>query len=148
MKTKFKKTEIPKISKKLINKVLKMSNKKARVVALSGELGTGKTTLTQELAKQFGIKDTVISPTFVIMKTYDIDPKSDYYAHFKRLVHIDAYRLDSHLELYRIGWSEIQNDQDNLVIIEWPEKVKNCLESDALWVKLGHIDDQTRSFEF
>lgn len=144
MKTKFKKNEIPKISKKLINKVLKMKNNKARVIALSGELGAGKTTLTQELAKQFGIKDVVISPTFVIMKAYDIRQDSEYYNYFKRLVHIDAYRLDSHLDLYKIGWSEIENDKDNLIIIEWPERVKKCLTKEALWVKLNHIDDETR----
>lgn len=145
---KFKKNEIPKISKKLICKVLKMKNEKARVVALSGELGAGKTTLTQELAREFGIKGAVISPTFVIMKTYDIHPSSIYHKHFKRLVHIDAYRLDSHLELFKIGWTQIQNDKDNLIIIEWPEKVEKCLEKDALWVKLDHIDDETRGLKF
>jgi len=144
----FKKNEIPKISKKLINKVLKMKNTKARVVALSGELGTGKTTLTQELAKQFGIKDTVVSPTFVIMKTYDIHPESEYYAHFKRLVHIDAYRFDSFLDLFKIGWNQIQSDTDNLIIVEWPERVRAGLEKDALWVKLEHIDDETRGFKY
>ncbi|MFA6251275.1 MAG: tRNA (adenosine(37)-N6)-threonylcarbamoyltransferase complex ATPase subunit type 1 TsaE [Candidatus Paceibacterota bacterium] len=147
-KTKFKKNEISKISKKLTSKILKMKNKKARVVAFSGDLGAGKTTLTQELAREFGIKDTVISPTFVIMKAYDIHPSSLYYEHFKRLVHIDAYRLDSHLELFKIGWTEIQNDKDNLIIIEWPEKVKKCLENDALWVKLDHIDDETRGLKY
>lgn len=145
---KFKKNEIPKISKKLISKVLKIKNKKARVVALSGELGAGKTTLTQELAREFGIKDIVISPTFVIMKTYEINSKSEYYEHFKRLVHIDAYRLDSHLELFKIGWTEIQNDKDNLIIIEWPERVEKCLEKDTLWVKLDHIDDETRGLKY
>ena len=49
-----------------------MDNKKARVLAFSGDLGAGKTTFTQELARQFGIKETVVSPTFVIMKFSNI----------------------------------------------------------------------------
>jgi len=148
MKAKFNKTKIPEISQKLLDKILKMNNKKARVVALSGELGTGKTTLTQELARQLGIKDNIISPTFVIMKIYNINPISKYHPHFKKLIHIDAYRLDSPLELLKIGWRELVEDKNNLIIIEWPEKVKGCLNNDVCWVKLGHIDDQTRVFEF
>jgi len=148
MKAKFNKTKIPEISQKLLDKILKINNKKARVVALSGELGTGKTTLTQELARQLGIKDNIISPTFVIMKTYNISTKSKHYSNFKKLIHIDAYRLNSHEELLKIGWQELVKDKNNLIIIEWPEKVKGCLNNDVCWVKLGHIDDQTRIFEF
>lgn len=125
-----------------------MKNTKARVVAFSGELGAGKTTLTQELAKQFGIKETVVSPTFVIMKTYDIRSESEYYVHFKRLVHIDAYRLDSFIDLFKIGWNQIQSDTDNLIIVEWPERVRAGLAKDTLWVKLEHIDDETRELKF
>lgn len=148
MKTSFTKKEIPKISKKILNKILKIKNKKAQVVALSGELGAGKTTLTQELARQLGIKDNIISPTFVIMKIYDINPMSKYHSYFKKLIHIDAYRLDSHEELLKIGWSELIEDKNNLIIIEWPERVRGCLNDDIYWIKLGHIDDQTRVFEF
>ncbi len=125
-----------------------MKNKKAKVVALSGELGAGKTTLTQELAKQIGIKENVISPTFIIMKRYEINPSSKYYSSFKKLIHIDAYRLDSPQELLKIGWQEIKKDKDNLVVIEWPENVEDYLDVDTCWVKLGHVDDQTRVFEF
>ena len=148
MKVKFDKKEISKISKKFLDKILKMANKKARVVALSGILGAGKTTLTQEIAKQLGIKDNIISPTFVIMKIYKTNPNSQYYSHFKKLIHIDAYRLDLPVELLKIGWQELQDDKDNLIIIEWPENVKEHLSSSTYWVKLEHIDDQTRVFEF
>jgi len=132
----------------IINKILKMDNKKARVMALSGEFGTGKTTLTQELARQFGIKDNILSPTFVIMKNYNINLNSKYYSHFKKLIHIDAYRLESHIELLKIGWQELVEDKDNLIIIEWPERVEDCIPNDVCWIKLGHVDDQTRSLEF
>ena len=148
MKVKFKKEDIPKISGRLLNKIIKIKNKKAKVVALSGELGAGKTTLTQELGKILGIKEKIISPTYIIMKFYEIKPSSPYFSSFKKLIHIDAYRLDFHEELLKIGWKELSNDKDNLIIIEWPEKVKKCLNNDTCWVKLEHVDDQTRTFEF
>jgi len=132
----------------IIDKILKMDNKKARAVALSGELGAGKTTLTQELARQLGIKNNIVSPTFVIMKNYNINLNSKYYSHFKKLIHIDAYRLESHIELLKIGWQELVEDKDNLIIIEWPERVEDCIPNDVCWIKLGHVDDQTRSLEF
>lgn len=148
MKIKFNKTEIPQISEKIINKILKMDNKKAKVVALSGELGAGKTTLTQELARQFGIKENIVSPTFVIMKIYNISKNSEYYSHFKKLIHIDAYRLDFHEELLKIGWGELIADKDNLIIIEWPERVEGCINDLDFHIKLSHLDDETRFIEF
>lgn len=148
MKIKFNKEEVRDISQKLLDKILKMKNNKAKVVALSGDLGAGKTTLTQELAKLLGVKENVVSPTFIIMKIYEINSDSLYYSHFKKLIHIDAYRLDSYLELLKIGWQKLQDDKDNLIIIEWPENVKKSLDVDTCWVKLEHIDDQTRVFEF
>lgn len=146
--TNFSKNEIPEISKKILDKVLKIKNKKAKVLAFSGDLGSGKTTITQELAKQLDVKENIISPTFVIMKIYNINPNSKYYINFKKLIHIDAYRLESSSELLKIGWQKIAEDKDNIIIVEWPEKVEDCLDSDACWVKLGHIDEETRVFEF
>lgn len=148
MKTRFEKKEIPQISKKILNKVSKIKSKSARILALSGELGAGKTTLTQEMAKQIGIKENIISPTYIIMKIYAIDSDSSYHKYFKKLIHIDAYRLDSSIELEKIGWQEIKKDEENLIIIEWPEKVESCLSKETFWIKLEHIDDQTRSVIF
>jgi tRNA threonylcarbamoyladenosine biosynthesis protein TsaE len=148
MRVKFTQKQVPEISEKIIKKLLKMDNKRARVLAFSGELGAGKTTLTKELARKFGIKENIISPTFVIMKFYDIDRDSEYYSHFKKLIHIDAYRLDSHEELNKIGWDELVNDKENLIILEWPERVEKCLKEGTCWIKLEHIDEETRSLEF
>ncbi len=148
MKVRFNKEEISDISQKILDKIINIKHDKAKVLALSGELGAGKTTLTQEIAKSFGIKDKIISPTFVIMKFYNINSKSKYYSHFKRLIHIDAYRLESSDELLKIGWTDLIGDKDNLIIIEWPEKVGGVLDSNSYLVKLGHVDDQTRVVEF
>lgn len=148
MKVKFNKKEIPKISKKLLDKIVKTKSKQAKIVAFSGELGAGKTTLTQEIAKHLGIKEKIVSPTFVIMKIYKINQNSDYYSHFKKLIHIDAYRLDSHEELLKIGWDKLIVDRDNLIIIEWPERVLECIPSLSFPVSLFHIDDNNREIKF
>lgn len=148
MKVKFNKEEISDISQKILNKIINIKNNKAKVLALSGDLGAGKTTLTQEIAKSFDIKDSIISPTFVIMKFYDIDSKSKYYSYFKKLIHIDAYRLESFEDLIKIGWFDLVENKDNLIIIEWPERVEGCLDSNSFLVKIGHVDDQTRVVEF
>lgn len=148
MKKKFHKEDIKNISQKILNKIVKMKVKKARVVGLSGDLGAGKTTLTQSIGRELGIKKSIISPTFIIMKIYEIEKDSNYYSHFKKLIHIDAYRLESGSELLKIGWNEIVKDKDNLIILEWPEKVEDCLSNDILKIKLEHIDENTRVIEF
>jgi len=148
MRIQFKEKEIKEISEKLLNKIFDGDFSRGKIVAFSGNLGAGKTTLTQEIAKQLGIKENVISPTFVIMKIYYVNKNSKYYSKFKRFIHIDAYRLTSGSELLKIGWEEIISDKDNLVIIEWPENVKECLDKNTYWVKLGHVDEETRSIEF
>jgi len=148
MKKKFKKEDISDISESILNKISKTKSSKAKVLALSGELGAGKTTLTQELGRILGIKDKIISPTFVIMKIYDIDKKSEYYSSFKKLIHIDAYRLESKEELFKIGWTDLNDDKDNLIIIEWPEKVEGALDDGSHFVKLEHVDEETRVLEF
>lgn len=148
MKIKFNKKETTEIAHKLLSEISKRKSHKAKVMALSGDLGAGKTTITKDMGIILGIKDTMISPTFVIMKIYKIDEQSEYFSNFKKLIHIDAYRLNNGDELFKIGWKEIVSDKDNLVIIEWPERVESCLDGDILPVKLGHIDDETRTIEF
>jgi tRNA threonylcarbamoyladenosine biosynthesis protein TsaE len=148
MKAKFNKEDIEQISEKILNKSVKTKTNKAVILALSGDLGVGKTTLTQEMAKHLGIKEKIVSPTFVIMKFYNINPNSVYYSNFKKLIHIDAYRLESSDELLKIGWEEIIRDKDNLVIIEWPEKVKKIIKPEVFGIILSHVDEVTRYIEF
>lgn len=149
MKHVFKKKELEEISKKVLSEVLKKKNKNgASILALSGQLGAGKTTITQAISKLLGIKEKIVSPTFVIMKIYEINKKSVYYRSFKKLIHIDAYRLENEDDLKNIGWEDISRDKENLIIIEWPERVRGLLNGKSFWVELGHVDDETRSLEF
>lgn len=95
----------------------------ALVVGLSGNLGAGKTSFTKAVAKELGIKEDITSPTFVIMKMYDTDRSP-----WKKLIHIDAYRLERGEDLRVLGFEKLVADKTNLIIIEWPENVTETLE--------------------
>jgi len=106
---------------------LKQKENNALIIGLSGELGAGKTTFMKAFADALGIEETIQSPTFVIMKSYKLQAKS-----FKLLFHIDAYRLDSGEDLLKLGWKEIVEDKDNIICIEWPERVLDVLTPDIM----------------
>lgn len=141
MKKTFKKNEIQDIAKEIAQTLVQENH--ATIVALHGDLGAGKTTLSQSLAKELGVQENVISPTFIIMKNYETKK-----GNHKRLVHIDAYRLNSESELQKLGWEEIVADKNNLVLIEWPERVPNLIPKHAKKISLSHKSDEERSIEF
>lgn len=111
----------------------------ATLVKLSGDLGSGKTTFTQAVAKTLGVIETVTSPTFIIEKIYKLD-----HQHFSHLIHIDAYRLEKGDELAKLGFAEIAKDAKNLIFIEWPEKVADILPQQSQKISFTFIDEQTR----
>lgn len=126
----------------LLKKARATKSNTATLITLSGDLGSGKTTLTKEIAKELGVKENIISPTFVIMKSYKTTDKV-----FKNLIHIDAYRLNHSQELINLGWKELLENKDNLIIVEWPEMVPECI-GNACKVTLSHVDENTRSIVF
>ncbi|MDP2641895.1 MAG: tRNA (adenosine(37)-N6)-threonylcarbamoyltransferase complex ATPase subunit type 1 TsaE [bacterium] len=111
----------------------------AAVAALEGDLGSGKTAFAQALGDILGVKENMHSPTFVIEKIYSIDWRG-----FKKLIHIDAYRLEKESELLHLGWEEVINEPENLVLIEWPENVAGIIPDDAKRVSFKFVDDTTR----
>jgi tRNA threonylcarbamoyladenosine biosynthesis protein TsaE len=117
-------------------------NSKATVVGLYGDLGSGKTTFTQAVAKILGVTGTVTSPTFIIEKIYHLSQKN-----FKHLIHIDAYRLEKSEELTKLGWQEIIDNPENLIFIEWPERVANILPPDIKKINFAFIDETTREID-
>jgi len=119
------------------------SNKMAIVILLYGDLGSGKTSFVQGIAKRLGLKDNIISPTFVIEKIYKL-PKNQ---KFKQLIHIDAYRLDSYTEMLALGWNDILKNPDNLIFIEWPERIKEILPKGAKKIFFTFLDEQRRMVE-
>jgi tRNA threonylcarbamoyl adenosine modification protein YjeE len=112
----------------------------ATVIALSGDLGAGKTAFARALAREFGIEEDVTSPTFVIERIY-IPTKGP----FVRFIHIDAYRLDGAHDLGVLGWNELIKDSGNLILLEWPEKVEQAIPKNAERISLEYIDERTRS---
>lgn len=138
--------ETDKIAKRFLDKLLVKGGKSecALVVALSGELGAGKTAFTKAVAKHLGIKATVNSPTFVIMQKYSI-PKRGVH---KFLFHMDAYRLKNERELSALGWQEIISKREHLVFIEWPENVAKIIPADAAHISISSHEDGRRRFRF
>lgn len=86
-------------------------------VFLYGDLGAGKTTFIQGLAKGLGIQRRIISPTFIIMRTYDLPNDKHFY-------HIDLYRTQTQEDIEGLGIQEIFSDTHAIVAIEWPEKLE------------------------
>ncbi|MFA6386744.1 MAG: tRNA (adenosine(37)-N6)-threonylcarbamoyltransferase complex ATPase subunit type 1 TsaE [Candidatus Paceibacterota bacterium] len=148
MKKILKENNKEQIIKEIIKKALLGKKNNATIISLSGDLGAGKTTITKEIAKQLGIKENVVSPTFVIMKIYKLESNSKHYSNFKKLIHIDAYRIEDAKEFINFDWEEIISDKENLVVLEWPEKIKKIIPKNAINISLSHIDEETRQIEF
>lgn len=113
------------------------------VVALEGDLGSGKTTFSQSVGDILGVREVMQSPTFVIEKIYEIK-----YGGFTHLIHIDAYRLERFEELLHLGWEEICSRPENLILIEWPERVKEIIPERAKRICFKFVDETTRELEF
>lgn len=116
----------------------------ATLITLSGELGAGKTAFTKAVAQTLGIEEIVTSPTFVLEKIYELPDDQP----FKRLVHIDAYRLDSGKELAELGFDEIMQDPGALVFLEWPERVQECLPDATACITLETLADDARKITY
>jgi len=134
-----------KIAKEFSKLILQKKNS-ATVICLYGDLGTGKTTFSQFLAKNLGVKRKVNSPTFVIMKKYEL-PSQNVSKNFKNLFHIDAYRLKNHKELLVLGWEEIISKPENLILIEWPENVLKAIPKKHNKIHISHTKQGHRNFK-
>ena len=102
--------------------------------------GAGKTAFSKVVASVLGVEETVTSPTFVLEKIYALPEGKD----FERLVHIDAYRLESGSDLAPLGFDELMRDEKNLVLLEWPEKVAEALPVPALRISFETLPDDSR----
>lgn len=107
------------------------------VICLDGELGSGKTVFVKGFAKALGLKETITSPTFSLVKEY---PDGE-----MPLYHMDVYRLDDSNEEF--GLDDYLN-QDAVCIIEWPEMIEGQLPEERLDIKFKVIDDNTRVLVF
>lgn len=111
---------------------------KGDIICLDGDLGAGKTTLTQSIAKGLMVEDYVTSPTFAIINEYEgVLP----------LYHFDVYRLESAEEGFDLGFEEYFYG-DGICIIEWAKKIEEILPKDCLKINLKLGDNQERILEF
>lgn len=124
------------VGRALAEELLRTRAHRAILVALSGDLGAGKTTFAQGFMKGLGIRAKIQSPTFVVMKRFAIP--SAYKSRFKAVFHIDAYRLKRPSELLNIGFAEMLRDPHAIILLEWPEKVQRCLPRKYILVRLEH----------
>jgi tRNA threonylcarbamoyladenosine biosynthesis protein TsaE len=116
-------------------RALPPAKNRATVVAISGELGAGKTTFVRGVFRGLGITRRAVSPTFILVRTIRLSRR----AHaFRTLHHVDAYRIDDPQELARVGFGELLADSMALMLIEWPERIQSLLPPPRIRVRLGH----------
>ena len=108
-------------------------------ICLSGDLGTGKTTLVQGIAQGWGSLDDVSSPTYIIVNHYRRPDDQN-------LFHLDAYRLQSHNEAEYLDLNLML--ESGTLVIEWPERIEPVLPSERLWIEMRWIADEQRGMTF
>ncbi len=144
-----------KLGKEFAQKILgTKQRKKCLVLAMEGELGSGKTTFLQGFAKGLGIKGKILSPTFVIMRKFEIrNSKSETNSKFKikkfkTFYHIDCYRIKSPKEILNLGFKKIISDPQNIIAIEWADRVKSILPNPVIKVKFNFRNKYARKIIF
>jgi tRNA threonylcarbamoyladenosine biosynthesis protein TsaE len=142
----FEFSEIQNVAQDVLQKLVE---KNTNIIALRGDLGAGKTTLVSAIAKEMGVAESIISPTFIIYRAYDIPKKEGNFSSlpFAKLVHIDAYRLTGEADAKKVRLDELFADPTNLVCIEWPEHVGELLPANAQHVYLTYTGEHERDIE-
>lgn len=150
----------------LAKKILKTpAGQKAAIFGLEGDLGAGKTTFLQGFAKELGIKDKILSPTFVLIKRFKIpraEPKvpardgqdlrfsalpkvsSPLVNKYKNFYHIDCYRFKSPKEMSALDFKKIISNPENIIAAEWADKIKKILPEKTIWIKFKFIGKNQR----
>lgn len=111
------------------------------ILCLRGDLGAGKTTFTQGLLEGFGASRPYVSPTFVIMKQYDL--LSAAATGIERVYHADAYRVETK-DFETIGFAEWRDDPKGVVILEWPERVAGLIPPGAMHIAIAAKSETER----
>ena len=121
------------------------SGKHAFVVVFKGDLGAGKTTFIQGLLRELGVKKKIVSPTFTLLRSYALSSR----AHplvggeaegsvFTKAHHFDCYRIGDASEIKELGFKELLADPQNIILIEWPERIAKALPREKITVTLSY----------
>ncbi|MBI4096407.1 MAG: tRNA (adenosine(37)-N6)-threonylcarbamoyltransferase complex ATPase subunit type 1 TsaE [Candidatus Levybacteria bacterium] len=128
--------ETQKLGENFARSLLARPQRGPLIIALYGDLGSGKTTFVQGIAKGLGIKKRIISPTFIMVRSYKLGVVSFY--------HIDLYRVESEKDIEGLGIEEIINNRNNIVVIEWAEKMGRLLPKNRIDVRFEYVAENRR----
>ena len=132
--------ETKKLGNEIARKILERGpTKTAEVLALKGDLGGGKTTFLKGFAQKLGIKEKILSPTFIIMKKFPISNPQ-----FSNFYHFDCYRINKAKEILDLGFREIIKNPKNIVAIEWADKVEKFLPKKILQINFKILRKKER----
>ena len=106
-------------------------------VCLEGDLGSGKTCLTQGIGRGMGVTDVITSPTFVLVNEYS---SSQWGA---RLYHVDLYRIERQDDLVTLGLEDYIYG-NGITVIEWAERARDEMPRERLWIRLTYLDPTSR----
>lgn len=143
MKEKIIISNSPEETKKIAGEILKELNKR-NIISLEGELGSGKTIFAQGFAKALGIRSKIKSPTFVIIKKYNVRFKKQ---GIKTLYHLDCYRIKNAKEILELGWKKIIDNPENIILVEWGNKIKKELPKNTIHLKFKFEKENTREIK-
>lgn len=113
---------------------------KGGIIALIGDLGSGKTTFTQGFASALGITDKINSPTFTLIRQHQLPDAN------RTLYHLDLYRLEE-INVDELGLTDLFNQSQDIILIEWAEKLGNKLPKEAITIKFKHLSEDQRLIE-
>ncbi|KKQ67289.1 MAG: ATP-binding protein [Candidatus Daviesbacteria bacterium GW2011_GWA2_38_24] len=131
-------TNSPEETKHLAEDLAKEIKNSGGIVALKGDLGAGKTTFAQGFAKGLGVEEKIISPTFIVIRQYEV-PDTKMMFH-----HIDLYRFEDNFDLKQSGIQEILENKKSITLIEWAEKLNDKLPKGSIVVKLKRLSEDKR----
>ena len=121
-----------------------MNNKQTIAYIICGFIGAGKTTFSQGFAKGLGIKERILSPTFLIIKEFGVPSVKE---GFNNLIHIDCYRLEKSQDLLDLGWEDMASNPNNIILVEWAEKIKDILPDETKDIYFSFVDENRREIE-
>lgn len=120
-----------------IGQIISRCLDKGTVICLDGDLGVGKTALTQFIAREFGVEEYITSPTFTIIKEYE--GRLPFY-------HMDVYRIDSEDDMYDLGYDEYIYSE-GVTVIEWSHKINGILPDERIDIEIQRLDDTRRTMD-
>jgi tRNA threonylcarbamoyladenosine biosynthesis protein TsaE len=128
-----------------LGKIKNKLKEKALVIGLEGDLGGGKTTFLQGFAKGLEIKEKILSPTFVVIKKFLISSgRRGSGVQFLNFYHIDCYRIGKPKEILDLGFKKIISNPQNVVAIEWADRIRKILPKKAIIIKFEFVGKTTR----